>query len=64
MTKNIHKASTKSDHDFVIETVEASMKEKSREALAILKISNKKVMIKLDTGAEVTVMPMEYSNRR
>ena len=42
----------------MIETVEAALKEKSTEALAILKINNKKVKVKLDTGAEVNVMPM------
>ena len=41
MTKKIHEASTKSDCDFVIETVEAALKEKSTEALAILKINRK-----------------------
>ena len=58
MTKKIQKASTKSDDDFVIETVEAALKEKSAKALATLKINNKKVKVKLDTGAEVNVMPM------
>ena len=58
MTKKMHKTSTRSDDDFVIETVEAALKEKSTEALAILKISNKKVKVKLDTGAEVNVMLM------
>ena len=56
MTKKVHKVSTKSDDDFVIKTVEAAVKEKSTEALAILKINNKKVKVKLDTGAEVNVM--------
>ena len=56
MTKTVHKASTKPDDDLVIETVEAALKEKSTEALAILKINNKKVKVKLDTGAEVNVM--------
>ena len=54
--KKIHKTSTKSDDDFVIETVEAALKEKSTEALGILKISNKKVKVKLDTGTEVNGM--------
>ena len=58
MTKKVHKASNKSDDDFVIETVEAALKEKSADALAILKINNKKVKVKLNTGAEVNVMPM------
>ena len=58
MTKTVHKASTKPDDDLVIETVEAALKEKSTEALAILKINNKKVKVKLDTGAEVNVMLM------
>ena len=56
MTKTVHKALTKPDDDLVIETVEAALKEKSTEALAILKINNKKVKVKLDTGAEVNVM--------
>ena len=56
MTKTVHKPSTKPDDDLVIETVEAALKEKSTEALAILKINNKKVKVKLDTGAEVNVM--------
>ena len=38
MTKKIHKASTKSDDDFVIETVEVALKEELTEALAILMI--------------------------
>ena len=42
----------------MIEIVEAALKEELTEALAILKINNKKVKIKLDTGAEVNVMPM------
>ena len=42
----------------MIETVEAALKEKSTEALTILKINNKKVKVKLHTGAEVNVMPM------
>ena len=54
MTKKIHEASTKSDDDFVI--VEAALKEKLTEALAMLKINDKKVKVKLDTGAEVNVM--------
>ena len=58
MTKKVHKASNKSDDDFVIETVEAALKEKSADALAILKINDKKVKVKLNTGAEVNVMPM------
>ena len=58
MAKKIHEASTKSDDDFIIETVEGALKEKSTEALAILNINNKKVKVKLDTGAEVNVMPM------
>ena len=53
MTKKVHKASTKSDDDFVIGTVEAALKEKSTEALAILKINNK-----IYTAAEVNAMPM------
>ena len=56
MTKTVHKASNKPDDDLVMETVEAALKEKSTEALAILKINNKKVKVKLDTGAEVNVM--------
>ena len=55
MTKKIHEASTKSDDKFVIETVEAVLKEKSTEALAILKINNKKVKVKLDTGADESI---------
>ena len=47
MTKKIQEESTKSDDDFVIETVEAALKEKSTEALAILKI---KVIIKGRVG--------------
>ena len=42
MTKKVHEASTKSDDDFVIETVEAALKENSTEALAILKIKHQK----------------------
>ena len=42
-TEKIHKVSTKSDDDFVIETVETALKEKSTEALAILKFNIEKV---------------------
>ena len=51
----MHKPSTKSDDDFVIETVEAALKEKLTEALAILKINNKKVKVKLDTGLDESI---------
>ena len=57
MTRDVHEASTKSGDGFLIETVEAALKEKSTEVLAILKI-NKEVKVKLDCGAEVKVMPM------
>ena len=57
MTKKVQKASAKSDDDFVIETVEEVLKEKSTEALVILKISNKKVKVKLDTGTGNNVTP-------
>ena len=46
MKKKVHEESTKSGDNFVIETVEAALKEKSTEALAILKINNKKVKVK------------------
>ena len=36
MTKKVHKASTKSDDDFVIETVEEPLEKKSTEAIAVL----------------------------
>ena len=36
MTKKVHKESTKSDDDFVIETVEEPLKKKSTEAIAVL----------------------------
>ena len=42
----------------MIETVEAALKEKSTKALAILKINNKKVNVKLATDAEVNMMLM------
>ena len=57
MTKKVQKASAKSDDDFVIETVEEVLKEKSTEALVILKINNKKVKVKLDTGTGNNVTP-------
>ena len=60
MTKKVHKVSTKSDDDFVIKTVEAAVKEKSTEALAILKINNKKVKKKFDTGTEVPLQKILY----
>ena len=43
MTEKVHKVSPKSDDDFVIETVETALKEKSTEALAILKFNIEKV---------------------
>ena len=58
MAKKVHKASTKSDDNFLLETVEAELKEKSTEALAILKTNNKKVKVKLETDAEVNVVSM------
>ena len=58
MKKKIHEASTKSDDDFVIETVEAELKEKSTETLGMLKIKNKTVKVKMNTGAEVNLMPI------
>ena len=58
MTKKVHKASTKSDDNFLLETVEAELKEKSTEALAILKTNNKKMKVKLETDAEVNVVLM------
>ena len=47
----------------MIETVAAALKEKLTEALAILKINNKKVKVKLNTDAEVNVMPMRVFNQ-
>ena len=58
MAKKVHKASTKSDDNFLLETVEAELKEKSTEALAILKTNNKKVKVKLETDVEVNVVSM------
>ena len=42
----------------MIEEVETSKEKKATEAFVILKINNKKVKVKLDTGAEVNVMPL------
>ena len=55
MKKKIHEASTKSDDDFVIETVEAELKEKSTETLGMLKIKNKTVKVKMNTGADKSI---------
>ena len=48
----------------MIETVEAALKQKSTEALDILRINNKKVKVKLDSGAEVNVIPMRVFKQR
>ena len=47
----------------MIGTVAAALKEKLTEALAILKINNKKVKVKLNTDAEVNVMPIRVFNQ-
>ena len=58
MKKKIHEASTKSDDDFVIETAEAALKERSTETLGMLKIKKKTVKIKMNTAAEVNLIPI------
>ena len=57
-TRKVHEASAEPTEDFVIEEVETSKEKKATEAFVILKINNKKVKVKLDTGAEVNVMPL------
>ena len=42
----------------MIETVEAAQKEKSTKVLAILKINNKEVKVKLAADADVNMMLM------
>ena len=54
--KKAHEASTTPSNDFVQEEVTTSKEKKVTEAFVIAKINNKKVKVKLDTGAEVNVM--------
>ena len=57
-TKKIHQASAGPSDDFVIEEIASSMVKKATEAFVIVKINNRKVKVKIDTGAEVNVMPL------
>ena len=57
-TKKVHEASAAPSADFVIEEIGSNIEKKVTEAFRILKINNKKVKVKLDTGAEVNVMPL------
>ena len=54
--KKAHEASIAPSNDFVQEEVTTSKEKKVTEAFVIAKINNKKVKVKLDTGAEVNVM--------
>ena len=58
-TKKVDEASTTSSDDFVLEEDTTSKKKETTEAFVIVKINNKKVMAKFDTGAEVNVIPSE-----
>ena len=42
----------------MIKEIGSNIEKKATEAFRILKINNKKVKVKLDTGAEVNVMPL------
>ena len=57
-TKKVHEASAAPSADFVIEEIGSNIEKKATEAFRILKINNKKVKVKLETGAEVNVMPL------
>ena len=57
-TKKVRKASAAPSSDFVIEEIGSNIEKKATEVFRILKINNKKVKVKLDTGAEVNVMPL------
>ena len=49
--------------DFVLEEVRTSKEKKATEAFVTVKIKNKKVKVKLDTGAEVNVVPLRISKQ-
>ena len=57
-TKKVHETSAAPSADFVIEEIGSNIEKKVTEACSILKLNNKKVKVKLDTGAEVNVMPV------
>ena len=48
--------------DFVLEEVRTSKEKKATEAFVTVKIKNK-VKVKLDTGAEVNVVPLQISKQ-
>ena len=60
MSKSIHETTTKDEkeYDYVIEAVETDDKASKTEAFVVIEINKKKVRVKLDTGAEVNVMPI------
>ena len=58
-TKKVHEASAAPSDDFVLEEVTTSKEKKATEAFVIVKINNKKVKAKLETGVEVNVIPLQ-----
>ena len=54
----VHEASAASSDDFVLEEVSTRKEKKTTDAFVIVKINNKKVKAKLDTGAEVNMIPL------
>ena len=57
--KRVKEIRADTNYDFVIDTVSIleNCKSKETEALAVVNILDERVRIKLDTGAEVNVMP-------
>ena len=57
-TKKVYETSIVRSDDFVLGEVKTSKEKKTIEVFVIVIISNKKVKAKLDTGAEVNMMPL------
>ena len=56
--KKVYETSVAPLHDFALEEVTTSIEKKATAAFAIVKINNKKVKAKTDTGAEVNVIAL------
>mgnify|MGYP001799476136 CR=1 FL=1 len=56
-TKMISENTTEENHQYVIEVIKNTDQKEQAEATTIMKMNGKSVKVKLDTGAEVNVMP-------
>ena len=56
-TKMISENTTEENHEYVIEVIKNTDQKEQAEATTIMKMNGKSVKVKLDTGAEVNVMP-------